>query len=59
MINKVSYAVTAREEKDSKPHWDRLIEHNEKVKKMHDQKYLNKKLEEYQQETIGWTFTPR
>jgi hypothetical protein len=57
-ISKISYAITAREERDSKPLWDRLLEHNKKVKQSIDNKFIEKRMIEYNKETEGWTFEP-
>mmetsp|Transcript_16334 Transcript_16334/g.14254 ORF Transcript_16334/g.14254 Transcript_16334/m.14254 type:complete len:95 (+) Transcript_16334:424-708(+) len=51
--------MSAREERDKKPLWDRLIEHNKKSKLVQDQKYIVKRLKDYRKETEGCTFTPQ
>jgi hypothetical protein len=58
-INRVSYAITSNEERTSKPLWDRLIEHDKKVKEIMDQKFIFKKVSEQQKELSGCTFEPR
>ena len=58
-INKYSCTLTSKEDRDSKPLWERLIEHSNQVKMDIDQKFIQKKIHEYQVETEGCTFTPR
>jgi len=55
----VSYALLSKEQKDIKPHWERLLEHDKKIKHLIDQKFIEKKLVEFEKETEGWTFEPK
>lgn len=50
--------MSIKEEREGKPLWDRLMEHDKKVKKLIDQKFIEKRLHDYEKETEGCTFSP-
>ena len=51
--------MSAKEERNTKPLWDRLIDHEKIKRKIKDQKFLLKKIKDYEKEAEGCTFEPQ